>query len=298
MENKNKNKGFDFDDTEEVEETDDYRPEYSDEESKTSEFDLKEDVESTQDGLEENKEVDLFSEEDSEEDEESTPIQGEQESGLEEDESEDEEESTQGGLEEESTQGGLEEVEGSEDSVLISKTKIALAKRLFENISENNKKLMNLFGGLLSPEDEERINISQIGEGILSLEEQDGGGKIIEGVFDGENMIGPDGKQYSVPSNYASKSKLVEGDLLKLTITPKGTFVYKQTKPIERRRVVGILEKTEDGGFNVISDDRKWKILTASVTYFKGGHGDETIILVPRESDSAWGAVENIVKNR
>ena len=44
-------------------------------------------------------------------------------------------------------------------------------------------------------------------------------GRVIEGVFDGENMIGPDGKQYSVPANYASKSKLVEGDILKMKIS-------------------------------------------------------------------------------
>src|SRR5471030_1604688 len=42
------------------------------------------------------------------------------------------------------------------------------------------------------------------------------GGKVIEGIFDGQNMIGPDKKQYPVPANYASKSKLVEGDGLKL----------------------------------------------------------------------------------
>ena len=40
-------------------------------------------------------------------------------------------------------------------------------------------------------------------------------GKIIEGVFDGQNMVGSDGKTYPVPANYASKSKLVQGDILK-----------------------------------------------------------------------------------
>ena len=42
-------------------------------------------------------------------------------------------------------------------------------------------------------------------------------GKVIEGIFDGQIMIGPDGKNYPVPANYASKSKLVEGDIMKLT---------------------------------------------------------------------------------
>ena len=53
-------------------------------------------------------------------------------------------------------------------------------------------------------------------------------GKIIEGVFDGQNMVGSDGKTYPVPANYASKSKLVQGDILKLTIADDGTFMYKQ----------------------------------------------------------------------
>ena len=33
-------------------------------------------------------------------------------------------------------------------------------------------------------------------------------GKVIEGVFDGQSMVGSDGKTYPVPANYASKSKL------------------------------------------------------------------------------------------
>ncbi len=36
-------------------------------------------------------------------------------------------------------------------------------------------------------------------------------GKIIEGVFDGQMMLSPDGKS-TQSANYASKSKLVEGD--------------------------------------------------------------------------------------
>ena len=39
---------------------------------------------------------------------------------------------------------------------------------------------------------------------------EDVSGKIIEGIFDGQMMLGPDGKNYPIPANYASKSKLVE----------------------------------------------------------------------------------------
>ena len=56
-------------------------------------------------------------------------------------------------------------------------------------------------------------------------------GKVIEGVFDGQNMVGSDGKTYPVPANYASKSKLVQGDILKLTIAEDGAFLYKQIGP-------------------------------------------------------------------
>ena len=67
---------------------------------------------------------------------------------------------------------------------------------------------------------------------------QDSIGKIIEGQFDGQNMIGPDGKVYPVPANYASKSKLVEGDTLKLTIAQDGSFIYKQIGPVERKKII------------------------------------------------------------
>lgn len=121
---------------------------------------------------------------------------------------------------------------------------------------------------------------------------------VIEGVFDGQKMIGPDGKHYSVPANYASKSKLVEGDLLKLTITARGAFVYKQIGPIARRRLRGILvrNQTAGGEYSAKADGRSYRVLTASVTYFRGHENDEAVILVPESGESKWAAVENIVK--
>lgn len=122
-------------------------------------------------------------------------------------------------------------------------------------------------------------------------------GKVIEGVFDGQNMAGPDGKMYSVPANYASKSKLVEGDRLKLTITGDGSFIYKQIGPIERQRLIGILAKDESmNDYRVMAGDRTYRVLLASVTYFKGDSGDEVVILVPKEKPGKWAAVENIIK--
>lgn len=122
------------------------------------------------------------------------------------------------------------------------------------------------------------------------------GGKVIEGVFDGQNMVGPDGKQYPVPANYASKSKLVVGDVLKLTIAEDGSFIYKQIGPVERRKVLGILSVDERGDFKVIAEGKSFKVLTASLTYFKSEPGDEVTIVVPQEGDVEWAAVENVIK--
>ncbi|PIY96786.1 MAG: hypothetical protein COY66_03000 [Candidatus Kerfeldbacteria bacterium CG_4_10_14_0_8_um_filter_42_10] len=124
-----------------------------------------------------------------------------------------------------------------------------------------------------------------------------GGGRIIEGIFDGLNMVGPDEKQYNVPANYASKSKLVEGDVLKLTISDDGSFVYKQIGPVERRRLIGsLIQDEQTGEYRVVASGKGYKVLLASITYFKGEAGDEVVILVPKDKQSNWAAVENVVK--
>ncbi|HTX86913.1 MAG TPA: hypothetical protein VMC41_02515 [Candidatus Nanoarchaeia archaeon] len=201
-------------------------------------------------------------------------------------------------LVEESDEEELSEDEEMEedDSVIISKSKIVLAKRLLENIQKNSASLVSLFAGQLDDGDEERISIGEISDGSLESDEDDG--RVIEGVFDGENMIGPDGKEYSVPANYASKSKLVEGDMLKLTITDRGTFIYKQTKPVERKRLIGKLEKDANGNYIVKAEHKKFRVLTASITYYKGIPGDKVVLLIPIAGDSAWGAVDNVIKSK
>ena len=117
-------------------------------------------------------------------------------------------------------------------------------------------------------------------------------GKVLEGVFDGQNMLGPDGKTYPVPANYASKSKLVEGDILKLTIADDGSFIYKQIGPVERRQVIGTLVQ-HDGIYYVEASGREYRILLASVTYFRIEVGDQVTIIIPADNpDATWAAVE------
>ena len=110
-------------------------------------------------------------------------------------------------------------------------------------------------------------------------------------------MIGPDGKHYSVPANYASKSKLVEGDILKLSILRDGTFIYKQIAPQKRTRMRGILIKDDKSKeFYVLAEGNLYRVLKAGVTYFKAKAGDELIILVPQSKASKWAAIENVIK--
>lgn len=117
-------------------------------------------------------------------------------------------------------------------------------------------------------------------------------GKIIEGVFDGQNMVGSDGKVYPVPANYASKSKLVQGDILKLTIADDGSFLYKQIGPIPRKQVVGVLTQ-ENGHYYVEVGNKKYRVLLASVTYFKAKPGDQVSVNIPEDDSSAeWAALE------
>lgn len=118
-------------------------------------------------------------------------------------------------------------------------------------------------------------------------------GKIIEGVFDGQVMVGPDGKNYPVPANYASKSKLLEGDVLKLTIADDGSFIYKQIGPIPRKQVIGTLMQ-HDGAYYVEVQGREYRILLASVTFFRLHEGDQVTVIVPEDNpDALWAAVES-----
>jgi hypothetical protein len=132
-------------------------------------------------------------------------------------------------------------------------------------------------------------------EGLASVRaEAPVGGKIIEGQFDGQNMVGPDGKLYPVPANYASKSKLVQGDGLKLTIGEDGAFLYKQISPVERRKLIGTLN-LKDGQYYVEAQGRDYRVLFASVTYYKAQPGDQVTIVLPEDTEADWGAIEAVL---
>jgi hypothetical protein len=153
----------------------------------------------------------------------------------------------------------------------------ALIQEAETNLAAANELLISLVG------DDEKV---------APVAKEENLGKIIEGVFDGQNMVGSDGKTYPVPANYASKSKLVQGDILKLTVAEDGAFLYKQIGPIPRKQVVGTL-KLENGHYFVNVNGKDYRVLLASVTYFKAKPGDQVSVNLPEDDASAeWAALE------
>ncbi len=169
---------------------------------------------------------------------------------------------------------------------------IALIAQMIDSAEKNIQSAKQLLHALMGGKGVDSSELLKKAQ-VLNVSE---GGKVIEGVFDGQNMVGPDGKQYPVPANYASKSKLVEGDVLKLTIADDGSFIYKQIGPVERRKILGMLVQDEKGEYRVVAEGRPYKVLLASLTYFKSEPGDQVTIVLPVGQDANWGAVENVIK--
>jgi len=170
-------------------------------------------------------------------------------------------------------------------------SKIALLKEMLDSAESNIRSAKQILGELTSATGKSQYTAMATKVGSLDTS---GEKKIIEGVFDGQNMIGPDKKTYSVPANYASKSKLIPGDILKLTILEDGSFIYKQIGPIERKRIIGTLT-FDEGQYRVIAGGKAYKVLLASVTYFRAEVGDRVTLIVPEIEDSEWGAIENVL---
>jgi antitoxin component of MazEF toxin-antitoxin module len=120
----------------------------------------------------------------------------------------------------------------------------------------------------------------------------------IIGIFDGENMVDEQGRIFPVPANYASKSKLVEGDALKLTLTEDGQLIYKQVGPTHRRTAFGRIQFIENQLCTVVlQDGSRYKILKASASYFRLNEGDEVMVQIPNNLRAEWAALEGVISH-
>jgi hypothetical protein len=134
---------------------------------------------------------------------------------------------------------------------------------------------------------------------------QEEGSEVMDGYFDGENMVGDNGQIYAIPQNYASKSQLVVGDRMKWTLVkdPIGNGykeMYKLTQPVLREKVIGRF--IIDGNtYAVIVDNYTTpiKILKASATFAMKNMGlqigGEVAMYIPKTGNPAWGAFISVV---
>lgn len=118
--------------------------------------------------------------------------------------------------------------------------------------------------------------------------------KIIEWVFTWAEMLGSDGIKYPIPANYASKSKLVQWDRLKLTINSLWKMTYKQIVPIEREIKIWLIAKEKDK-YIVVADWKTYDLLTASVTHFKANIWDKISIIIPAWKQATFAAIEAVI---
>jgi len=175
----------------------------------------------------------------------------------------------------------------------MSDDNLLQVQELIESAESALKTAQNLMRSMtgISDTNHERNTIRASG---MSTAASSISGKVVEGVFDGQNMVDANGETYPVPANYASKSKLVEGDGMKLTITDEGKFIYKQISPIDRKTAVGVLIQ-EDGQYKILADGKVYRVLLASVTFYRAEVGDQITILLPTEGEAEWGAIEAVI---
>lgn len=174
-------------------------------------------------------------------------------------------------------------------------SKLALIKEMLESAESNLRSAKQMINELVGPTSKKVYSkLAEKIEPSIDDEEDDDEEKIVEGVFNGQTMIDKNENEYPVPANYASKSKLVPGDVLKLTIKEDGSFLYKQIGPVPRKRIIGTLTY-EDSQYKVIAEGRAYQVLLASVTYFKAEIGDKVTLVVPETEESEWGAIENVL---
>ena len=151
-----------------------------------------------------------------------------------------------------------------------------LAKRIDEAESSLNaaKRILNRLN-----EDYLKIDYTQI-EGIV-------------GKYNGMCMEGEDGKEYDVSPNYAAKSKLVFGDVLKL-IEEDGKKLFKQIERVKRERVEGILTKKE-GEWYLLTDRGSYRVSDAAAEFQKAELNSQAPAFLPAENLGApFATLDNV----
>lgn len=169
-------------------------------------------------------------------------------------------------------------------------------------VKKNNKQKYALIVQALSAA-ESSINLAKqllgeaAGEKVLTPSKPQISAKDLPGItgkFDGSFVVDDKRAKYKVPDNYASKSLLVYGDVLKM-IDEDGQKRFKQVERVKRQRVKGILAQ-KDGKYCVVTSDGSYNVLEASVKFFNFKVGDELVVVLPLENKHVpFAAIEKKV---
>lgn len=170
-------------------------------------------------------------------------------------------------------------IEAINDFIITAEKSIKNAKKLLKDLLEDNN---------ISLETE--INLET--EGLNTYTSNNS--KVIEWVFTWNEMLGVDWNKYPIPANYASKSKLVQWDKLKLTIEGSWKMLYKQIAPIEREYKTGLVIKEKEK-YQVITEWKTYDLLTAAVTHLKANIWDTITVIVPLNKKATFAAIEALI---
>ena len=116
----------------------------------------------------------------------------------------------------------------------------------------------------------------------------------IVGKYDGKQLITEAGEKYEVPSNYAAKSKLVYGDILKL-IEEDGKKLFKQIERVRKERVEGILTK-KDGEWFLLTDRGSYKVSEAAAKFQNAQLNSQATAYLPADNMDAPFAALDVVE--
>lgn len=141
-----------------------------------------------------------------------------------------------------------------------------------------------------------KVDISKINKNLNVYDNVQTEVQIIEWVFDGYFMVWSDKKKYPVPLNYASKSKLIPWDVLKLRIMQDGKLIYKLIWQANRQYIKATLSKSDENKYTALTDDGTVYYLNqAAVSYFKGNTGDELSIIINADGLGNFAAIEALI---
>lgn len=113
------------------------------------------------------------------------------------------------------------------------------------------------------------------------------------GKFNGFEMVTDSGKKHKINENYAAKSKLVYGDVLKL-IEEDGKSIFKQIEKVNKERVEGILTKKE-GEWYLLTDRGSYKVSDAAAEYHKAELNSQAVAFLPADDlDAPFATLDTV----